>query len=256
MNGKRLFAYALGIIVLTVPLGLFADPKDKDPPGDTSVARRLALLEDQVLELGQETAWLRDRVVELSLWNRDLAKKVACVSAASSEEAFILEGCNVHVRNGEGATNSINGFGNLIVGYDAPRDKGSDKTGSHNVVVGDKHNYSRYGGLVVGLQNTISGDWSSVSGGFDNTASGIVSCVSAGQGNNATHPFTSVSGGWANWASDRHASVSGGVANRAFGEASSISGGENNEARHLGSSILGSAGQVTTFEGQTIPALP
>lgn len=256
MTGKRFFASALGILVLTIPLGLFADPKDKDPPADTSTRTRLTLLEDQVLELREETAWLRERVLELSIWNRDLAKKVECVSAESSKEAFILEGCNVHVRNGEGTTDSINGFGNLIVGYDAPRDEGSDKTGSHNVVVGDNHNYSRYGGAVVGLQNTISGDWASVTGGFDNTASGLHSCVSAGQGNTSTHPFASVSGGWANWASDRHSSVSGGVANRAFGEASSVSGGENNEARHLSSSILGSAGQVTTFEGQTIPALP
>ena len=39
------------------------------------------------------------------------------------------------------------------------------RTGSHNVVVGQSHNFSRFGGLVVGRFNTISGEFASVSGG-------------------------------------------------------------------------------------------
>jgi hypothetical protein len=45
-------------------------------------------------------------------------------------------------------------------------------TGSHNVVVGQQHNFSRFGGIVVGLRNKISGDESVVSGGLNRTAAG------------------------------------------------------------------------------------
>ena len=101
----------------------------------------------------------------------------------------IFSGVNVQVVNGAGSTNSINGLGNLIVGYDAARSIGSDKTGSHNLVIGDQHNYNRFGGLVAGRNNAITGDWASVSGGKFNTASG---------------DWASVSGGFANTASGTH----------------------------------------------------
>jgi len=61
------------------------------------------------------------------------------------------------VRNGAGSTNSINGLGNLIVSYDTARPSESDKTGSHNMVIGEEHNYNRFGGLVAGLRNAITG---------------------------------------------------------------------------------------------------
>ena len=52
--------------------------------------------------------------------------------------------------------------------------------GSHNVVVGQWHNFSRFGGLVVGHSNTISGDYAVVSGGYRNEASGDDAAVSGG----------------------------------------------------------------------------
>ena len=80
---------------------------------------------------------------------------------------LVASGCNVHITNGEGHTDSINGLGNLIVGYDDNNAKGVDKTGSHNVVVGAGHSYSSYGGLVAGFRNTASGNYASVSGGYN-----------------------------------------------------------------------------------------
>ena len=93
-------------------------------------------------------------------------------------EVFI-KGANLHIVNGLGSTDCTdeqfvpipdcpNGLGNLIVGYNEPREPefGENiRTGSHNVVVGQRHNFSRFGGLVVGDVNEISGDFASVSGG-------------------------------------------------------------------------------------------
>ena len=98
---------------------------------------------------------------------------------------LIITGANLHVRNGSGKTESINGKGNLIVGYNELRGTNDNSTGSHNVVVGKEHNYSSHGGLVAGRKNTISGEFSCVSGGWENVASGDFSNVSGGYLNNA-----------------------------------------------------------------------
>jgi hypothetical protein len=121
-----------------------------------------------------------------------------------------IKGANLHIVNGLGSTDCTddqtgnptpdcpNGLGNLIVGYNEPRPEGvgeNIRTGSHNVVVGQWHNFSRFGGLVVGEFNTISDDFASVSGGLGNTASGEWSSVSGGIFNTASGDFSSVSGG-------------------------------------------------------------
>ena len=85
-------------------------------------------------------------------------------------------GCNVQIVNGLDDTETINGAGNLIVGYNEPpggfQAPPPDRTGSHNIVAGKSNNYSSYGGLVVGDSNSISGGFAAVSGGHENTASG------------------------------------------------------------------------------------
>jgi hypothetical protein len=67
----------------------------------------------------------------------------------------IIEGANLHVRNGSGRTESNNGLGNLIVGYNERGESGV-QTGSHNVVVGREHTFSSYGGIVAGSRSTAT----------------------------------------------------------------------------------------------------
>ncbi|HLK10995.1 MAG TPA: hypothetical protein VKW76_06410 [Candidatus Binatia bacterium] len=54
------------------------------------------------------------------------------------------------------------------------------KTGSHNLVVGDGHTYTSFGGLVAGSHNAVTGPAASVGGGAGNRASGIGASVSGG----------------------------------------------------------------------------
>src|SRR5207244_2154260 len=83
-------------------------------------------------------------------------------------------------RFGAGATDGpVNGKGNLIVGYDA-NTGGHARTGSHNLVVGDEHTYSSYGGLVTGSHNSVLAPGASVTGGGNNTASAEFASVSGG----------------------------------------------------------------------------
>lgn len=170
-------------------------------------------------------------------------QEFALLSVVGGDVFF--SGFNVHVRSGSGATDGpVNGRGNLIVGYNA----GSpERTGSHNLVVGDLHSYTSFGGLVAGRANTISGASATVSGGFNNVASGIGASVSGGQHNRATGELASVSGGHRNLASDLWASVSGGEDNVAQSIVASVSGGSRNSALAFGASVCG--GQANEASG-------
>src|SRR5262245_10182081 len=114
-----------------------------------------------------------------------LEYKLQYVSGGPNE--IVITGANLRIVNGLGDTETTNGLGNLIVGYNEPRGVEIDvRTGSHNVVVGSQNNFSSFGGLVIGLFNEISGEYASVSAGLLNTASGNFSSVSGGQGNTAS----------------------------------------------------------------------
>jgi hypothetical protein len=92
-----------------------------------------------------------------------------------------FSGINVQVVSGSGATDgAVNGKGNLIVGYNKAT-QGQARTGSNNLIVGDEHDYTSYGGFAAGLRNRITGPGASVSGGAENTASGPGASVSGGE---------------------------------------------------------------------------
>jgi hypothetical protein len=175
----------------------------------------------------------------------------------ASESVNLTVPANLHLVNGLGSTDCTdeqgepipdcpNGVGNLIVGYNESRvpSGGEDiRTGSHTVVVGEQHNFSRVGGLVVGAVNTLSADSTVVSGAF-NTASGSLATVSGGLFNIASGNFVAVNGGQGNMASGNSSSVSGGFQNTARGEAAVVSGGVDNTA--FGNLAVVSGGQNIT----------
>jgi hypothetical protein len=160
-----------------------------------------------------------------------------------------ITGANLRLVNGLRATATTNGLGNLLVGYNEPRQGGNAETGSHNVVVGQGHNFSSFGGLVVGRQNEISGAFAAVSGGFDNTASGASAAVSGGIFNRASGESAAVSGGFDNTASASATSISGGRGNTANGESATVNGGHGNTASGHTAAISG--GQANTASGFT-----
>jgi len=103
---------------------------------------------------GQQS--LRQRVADLELLVETqssalgaLQDALACVDASSTALDFILDGCNVHIRNGATVTQSANTLGNLIVGYNENASLAS-RMGSHNIIVGANHAYDDVSGLVVG----------------------------------------------------------------------------------------------------------
>ena len=178
---------------------------------------------------------------------------LAAFSVSGDGKNVYITASNLHIRSGGGNTFSPeNGLGNLIVGYDECRATGSDKTGSHNLVVGPYHNYTSYGGLVAGFKNTVTAEYASVCGGRENRALGYASSVSGGQENRAVGFVSSVSGGHQNSAGStydltlgKYASVSGGYNNYAYGESSSVSGGSCNDSGRWDDVTLGKYASVS-----------
>ena len=197
------------------------------------------------------------------------------VTTLNGQPTVQFSGVNVRIVNGQGATDSQNGRGNLIVGYDEPRDDttffcsiGTDlsdnpippstsptppaactaaggtwavshKSGSHYLVVGERNNYSQSSAIVTGRFNTSNGRFADVTGGQLNTASAFGASVSGGIANTASGSAASVSGGGNNTARGPNSSVSGGGGNTASAFLASVSGGEGNTATGQSASVSG-----------------
>lgn len=222
---------ACGIVMLSLLSLALPSGKAADAPG-RGMAERMATLED----------------------------KLAAMAFDAAANEVVITGANLRIVNGLGDTRTINGLGNLIVGYNEPRGPedqnqfGPDnRIGSHNVVVGKGQNFSSFGGLVVSELNEISGAFASVSGGFGNKASGSHSSVSGGRENTASGSFCStVSGGAGNTASEFNSSVSGGANNTASGVASAVCGGVLNTASARSSSVSGGIGNTASGEVSSV----
>jgi hypothetical protein len=215
-RGLACGAVVLAVLTWALPAGI-AQEEEAKGKGPKGLAQRVAALEQLLKHFSRE-----------------------------KNEIFIT-GANLHIVNGLGRTDCgteeqpipdcPNGLGNLIVGYNESRFESCEdpselfcrdiRTGSHNVVVGQQHNFSRFGGLVVGTGHTISGDFAAVCGGEVNTASGLIASVSGGTHNTASGTNSSVSGGLGNTASGFATVVSGGEGNTASGDRSTVSGGQN-----------------------------
>jgi hypothetical protein len=141
---------------------------------------------------------------------------------------IVFQGANLHVRSSASETDS-SGLGNLIVGWNqVPGSAPSGyRSGSNNLVCGDRNSFPANGCFLAGYDNTASAGYASVSGGTDNTASAGWASVSGGTSNTASSGFSSVSGGSGNTASGGFSSVSGGSGNKATGGWATVSGGSN-----------------------------
>jgi hypothetical protein len=177
-------------------------------------------------------------------------------SGVDKQPTVQFSGINLQIINGSGSESTLNGTGNLILGYD---EKPGTQTGSHDLLFGGTGNsYTSYGGIVGGYSNKISGGYASVLGGAANTAQGYGSTITGGFVNKTTTNYATVNGGCSNLAgtgtltintfctetthTGYFPSILGGVGNQASAENSSVSGGKENKATGEGSSVSGGGG--------------
>lgn len=199
-------------------------------------------------------------------------------SGVGGKPTVQLSGVNLQVIDGSGVETTINGTGNLILGYD---EKPGTQTGSHDLLFGGTGNsYTSYGGIVGGFSDKISGAYASVLGGGQNTASGYASSITGGYSNQASASYAGVSGGCSNLAgagiltvsgnctlkgyfptilggtgnqaSAGNTTVSGGKENKATGEEATVSGGGGGEASGPLTSVAGGRLGKATFRASTV----
>ena len=83
----------------------------------------------------------------------------------------------------QAATDSENSLGNVIIGYNSSAVRPQRK-GSHNLVIGDEHSYTRHSGLCLRIrQHALRRNLRSSAAGSENTASGKQAFVGGGSGN-------------------------------------------------------------------------
>src|SRR5207302_6377414 len=114
-------------------------------------------------------------------------------SGVGSKPTVRFASVNVQILNGAGGTASVNGTGNLVLGYDE-NPAALKQSGSHDLVLGRNHSFTGYAQLVGGFQNTATGNYETALGAF-NTASGTYATVTGGQNNAAKATAPTVAGG-------------------------------------------------------------
>jgi hypothetical protein len=231
-----------------IPLRL--TPKAGSAPLQTASSVKVANLNADLLDGKDSTAFVpKAQYDELVTRVSQLEKLLAGVTRvqADGQPTLRIAGVNVQIVNGSGITHAPNGVGNLIIGYSAQRHPVAARSGSHYLVLGDAHEWTSFGGILAGWDNTSTASGASVIGGQENTAAGELSTVLGGGGNTATGMFSVVVGGDTNTASGILSSVTGGAENVASGVSSSVSGGAKNTATYYQASAVG--GHSNTASG-------
>lgn len=183
--------------------------------------------------------------------------------------ALVFEGMNVQIRNGSGETEHANGLGNLILGYnESPVVFNNGRTGSHNLVIGEGHQYcgvasvfigedhleleGSEGNLYTGSSHLGTGKYNCACGGSENVLNGKWNAVEGGAYNTSYGEWCGVTGGMSNacWGAGW---VFGGLNNAAFGAFNIQVGGYLNTVQNgfLGTNIAGDS-QTLEFKGDKI----
>src|SRR5262249_15261907 len=148
---------------------------------------RVAALETKVAASESKIAASESKIAALEATLKGVTR-----SGSSLE----FSGMNVRVDNGTGSEETVNGLGNLSVGYDELL-----VTGSNNLILGKEGRASSFGDLVSGSGNTAEAPFATV-GGVNNTvtAEGRDGSIAGGSGNKVRGFAASVLGGTANTA--------------------------------------------------------
>src|SRR5688500_14744950 len=137
------------------------------PAAAATVEERLTALESKVENLQGRVSTLETKMVQQTALNNVQTNQILSLQATVQKQqtdnvaqsnqiaalanklihvtrvgnSLVIRGANLHIVNGLDQTESVNGLGNLIVGYNEVRETGDLRTGSHNLVVGVRQNF-------------------------------------------------------------------------------------------------------------------
>jgi hypothetical protein len=178
----------------------------------------------------------------------------AYMSIDDSAHTVLVSGANLQVVNGLGTDLSQNGLGNIIGGYNTPASESEllERTGSHNIIVGQGHRYTGNCNLIGGQDNFASGTWGIVLG-TQNDLAGIRNVMIGGSNNQANGAVNVVLGGAANVVDGEWNVVLGGQSNQANGQKNVVLGGQENLASGgIGAIMGGRTNSITGGHGAIV----
>lgn len=163
-----------------------------------------------------------------------------------------VTGANFQIVNGENATATSTGVGNLIVGYNEVLNP-CDRDGSHNIICGVDNNYTSFGSIVVGQTHTSTAQYNAIIGGYSNTNNADSAFMGGGYLNTITYEASlgAMIGGDEGTLRSYYGVIAGGVGNQTDDvEAASCFGGSLNYASGMRSTTVG-GGNSSTFPSNT-----
>jgi trimeric autotransporter adhesin len=169
-----------------------------------------------------------------------------------AEFAFSVSGLTIQ-QNSDGAPNviggaSVNYVSNSVVGATI----GGGGAVNYYGYVWTNSVTADFSTVSGGENNTASGGSATVGGGGNNTASGNNATVSGGQGDTASGASATVSGGYHDTASGDDATVSGGYGNTASQTDATVGGGYGNTASGLNATVGGGSYNTNSGYNATI----
>lgn len=209
----------------------------------------IAALQSQITALQAEVTTLTDDVaaVQSRVATVEDVTDTMTLTSIDGYPSLVVEGVNLHLRNGLGSTNTDNGTGNLIVGYNELRAAPLEniRTGSHLVITGREQNYTGSSGFIGGYKNSSNADYGAILGGMENETFGLAPVVVGGLFNTAGNPndpndaFYAVAvGGYNNIAMARGSAILAGQNNVTLGDSSGIMAGNSNQTAGTRSAIV------------------
>ena len=165
------------------------------------------------------------------------------VEVDTGDNSVAFSGANVFIQNGTGSTGGTgNSTGNLIVGYNG-KDSTDYRTGSHNLIVGDKHSYNSHSSIAVGSEHDITAEYTAVLGGTKNAVSVKHGAILGGDNNNVKAKGAATVGGNSNTVEENadYSVIASGQSNSVESNSkySGIFGGQANSADANYSAVFG-----------------
>jgi hypothetical protein len=242
-----------GLVLLPVALAcacVGARAQDAAPTL-AGLAAQVKALAEQLKQVNAVAARQQQTIDELRARNEAVVSKLGCVLKFSGPRDFIVDGCNLHIQNGAGQTGTTNRYGNLIIGYN--KNEVATRTGSHNLIIGDLHEYTSYGGIVSGNENTLAAPNTTILSSVESSANFIGDAL-VGANTGITDGSAVIIGGTRSYASAdaQFGAVIGGTENRATAGGAVAVGGTMNNAGGGDSLVCGGSENVSTGGQSTV----
>ncbi len=236
-------AFAVGAQTAQIDLPYNPDADEDSLIGTTDLLPLLALFggefePDEILfndvALVQVILAMQETITELqaqvaALENESVPGLSGHLSYDDSTNTFVLEGVNFQVTSGSAGSSA----GNVIIGTNDVTEFAPNpaRTGTHNLIIGNGHEYTGNNGIVHGENNRLTSPYAAVIGGRKGHVTGPGAVLVGGLMNHIDTQDAAVVGGYKNFIhnSASYSAILGGEADSLFQQFTCAVGGKQNK---------------------------